>query len=192
MEINLVTGSRGFLCGHLYKHLTNPLDYGDVRRYYDIDHIGAVYHFAGPSDDYDFKDAEKTIDTIVNGTRNMLKVAKRNKAKFIFASTAGAETPNNVYCYSKLLMEQYIIDNYDDYIILRIPRVYDRSRKKGLMKKLRLSNIPKTDMDKTVEYITLQDFLQQTVTILNYKNIIYNYENIRSNTLEEIQKIYHG
>lgn len=187
MEINLVTGSRGFLCGHLCKHLTNTLDYGDVRRYYDIDHIGSVYHFAGPSDDYDFKDAEKTIDTIVNGTRNMLKVAKGNKAKFIFASTAGAETPNNVYCYSKLLMEQYIIDNYDDYIILRIPRVYDRSRKKGLMKKLRLGSVLENDMSNTIKYITIDSFLEQTLSITGHKNIIYNYNNIQIDNIHEIR-----
>jgi len=187
MEINLVTGSRGFLCGHLCKHLTNTLDYGDVRRYYDIDHIGSVYHFAGPSDDYDFKDAEKTIDTIVNGTRNMLKVAKGNKAKFIFASTAGAETPNNVYCYSKLLMEQYIIDNYDDYIILRIPRVYDRSRKKGLMKKLRLGSVLENDMSNTIKYITIDSFLEQMLSITGHKNIIYNYNNIQIDNIHEIR-----
>jgi nucleoside-diphosphate-sugar epimerase len=187
MEINLVTGSRGFLCGHLCKHLSNPLDYGDVRRYYDIDHIGAVYHFAGPSDDYDFKNAEKTIDTIVNGTRNMLRVAKRNKAKIIFASTSGAETPNNVYCYSKLLMEQYIVDNYDDYVILRIPRVYDKSRKKGLMKKLRLGHVSQNDMSNVVDYITLDLFLEQTLCAMHHKNIIYNYSNVQSCSIGKIR-----
>lgn len=187
MEINLVTGSRGFLCGHLCKHLIDPLDYGNVLHYYDIDHIGTVYHFAGPSDDYDFKDAEKTIDTIVNGTRNMLRVAKRNKAKFVFASTAGVESPNNVYCYSKLLMERYIIDNYDDYIILRIPRVYDSSRKKGLMKKLRLGHVSQTNMSNVVDYITLSQFLEQTLRAVQYKNIIYNYSGVQSNSIREIR-----
>ena len=187
MEINLVTGSRGFLCGHLCKHLTNPLDYGDVLRYYDIDHINSVYHFAGPSDDYDFKNIEKTIDTIVNGTHNMLRVAKRNNGKFIFASTVGAESPNNVYCYGKRLMEQYIVDNYDDYVILRIPRVYDRSRKKGLMKKLRLDHVSENDMSNIVDYITLNSFLEQTLSIIGHKNIIYNYDNIQSNSIREIR-----
>ena len=190
MEINLVTGSRGFLCGHLCKHLVDPLDYGDVCHYYDIDHIGTVYHFAGPSDDYDFKDAEKTLDTIVNGTHNMLRVAKRNNAKIVFASTVGVESPNNVYCYSKLLMERYIIDNYDDYIILRIPRVYDSSRKKGLMKKLRRGHVSQTDMSNVVDYITLGQFLEQTIAVLNHKNIVYNYENIQSNTIAEIYEKY--
>jgi nucleoside-diphosphate-sugar epimerase len=192
MEINLVTGSHGFLCGHLCKYLPNALDYGNVLHYYNIDYIGAVYHFAGPSDDYDFKDADKTLDTIVNGTHNMLRVAKRNHAKFIFASTVGVENPNNVYCYSKLLMEQYIIDNYDDYIILRIPRVYDKSRKKGLMKKLHLGHVSKNDMSNVIEYITLTSFLEQTITALNHKNIIYNYNNIQSDTIKEIHEKYKG
>ena len=187
MEINLVTGSRGFLCGHLCKHLIDPLDYGNVLHYYDIDHIGTVYHFAGPSDDYDFKYANKTLDTIVNGTLNMLNVAKHNQAKFIFASTAGVETPNNVYCYSKRLMEQYIIDNYDNYVILRIPRVYDSSRKKGLMKKLRLGHVSQNDLSNVIRYITLDSFLNQTISAAHHKNIIYNYTNIQSNTIEEIR-----
>ena len=113
--------------------------------------------------------------------------AKRNKAKFIFASTAGAETPNNVYCYSKLLMEQYIIDNYDDYIILRIPRVYDRSRKKGLMKKLRLGSVLENDMSNTIKYITIDSFLEQTLSITGHKNIIYNYNNIQTDNIHEIR-----
>jgi nucleoside-diphosphate-sugar epimerase len=190
MEINLVTGSRGFLCGHLCKHLPNTLDYGNVLNYYDINYVDAVYHFASPSDDYDFADSNKTIDTIVNGTINMLKVAQKNNAKFIFASTLGVESPNNVYCYSKLLMEKYIIDNYDNYVILRIPRVYDKSRKKGLMKKLRLHQISETEMQNTVNYITLPEFLQQTLAIINHINVIYNYNSIQINTIHEIHKKY--
>jgi hypothetical protein len=38
-------------------------------------------------------------------------------------------------------MEKYIQDNYDDWVILRIPRVYGKTRKKGLMKKLRLNMV---------------------------------------------------
>ena len=190
MEINLVTGSRGFLCGHLCKHLPNTLDYGNILNYYNINYVNAVYHFASPSDDYDFADSNKTIDTIVNGTINMLKVAQKNNAKFIFASTLGVESPNNVYCYSKLLMEKYIIDNYDNYVILRIPRVYDKGRKKGLMKKLRLHQISETEMQNTVNYITLPEFLQQTLTIINHRNIIYNYNNVQINSIREIYNKY--
>jgi nucleoside-diphosphate-sugar epimerase len=187
MEINLVTGSRGFLCGHLCKHLDDPIDYGNVLNYYRINHIGIVYHFAGPSDDYDFVNSNKTLDTIINGTRNMLRIAQENNAKFIFASTAGVETPNNLYCYTKLCMEKYIIDNYDNYVILRIPRVYDRSRKKGLMKKLRRGEVPMCDMDNVIEYITLESFLTQTLYALEYKNVIYKYSDIQPDILKNIR-----
>jgi nucleoside-diphosphate-sugar epimerase len=186
MEINLVTGSRGFLCGHLCKHLDDPIDYGDVLNYYNISHISSVYHFAGPSDDYDFADSKRTLDTIINGTHNMLRVAQENSAKFIFASTAGVEIPNNLYCCTKLCMEKYIVDNYDNYVILRIPRVYDRSRKKGLMKKLRRGEVPECDMDNVIEYITLESFLTQTISALEHKNIIYNYSDIQYDTIKNI------
>lgn len=187
MEINLVTGSRGFLCGHLCRHLDDPIDYGNVLNYYKISHITSVYHFAGPSDDYDFADSEKTLDTIINGTHNMLRVAQDNNAKFIFASTAGVETPNNLYCCAKLCIEKYIVDNYDNYVILRIPRVYDRSRKKGLMKKLRQGEVSEYDMDNVVEYITLDSFLTQTLSTLEHKNIIYSYNDIQYDVIKNIR-----
>ena len=190
MEINLVTGSRGFLCGHLCKHLTNCLDYGNILDYYSIRHIGAVYHFAGPSDDYDFLDAQQTLKTIVDGTLNLIKVAKENQAKFIFASTGGAENPNNVYTHAKKCMECYIQDNCDDYVILRIPRVYDKSRKKGLMKKLRQGDVSLQDMNKTVQYITLSSFIEQTLVASTLTNVIYNYTNLKSNSIKELRDMY--
>jgi nucleoside-diphosphate-sugar epimerase len=190
MEINLVTGSRGFLCGHLCKRLTDCLDYGNVLDYYNVNHIGAVYHFAGPSDDYDFLDAEQTINTIVNGTLNMIKVAQENNAKFIFASSAGAENPNNVYTHAKKCMECYIQANCDNYVILRIPRVYDKSRKKGLMKKLRCNDVPTQHINRTVQYITLSSFMEQTLVASTLTNVIYNYTNLKSNSIKELRDMY--
>ena len=190
MEINLVTGSRGFLCGHLYKHLANHLDYGNVLDYYTINHVGTVYHFAGPSDDYDFINAEQTLKTIINGTLNMIKVAKENQAKFIFASSAGAENPNNVYTHAKKCMECYIQNNCDDYVILRIPRVYDKSRKKGLMKTLRNGDVPAEHMNNIVQYITLPSFIKQTLVASTLTNAIYNYTNLKSNSIKELSSMY--
>ena len=149
-----------------------------------------IYHFAGPSDDFDFKNSKKTVETITIGTINMLELARKNKAKFIFASTKGVENPNNIYCYSKLLMEKYIQDNYDNWVILRIPRVYDKTRKKGLMKKLRLNMVIDDDMSIKIEYLTLNSFIKQTLKVVNQCNVIYNYSDTNVSTIYEIKDLY--
>ena len=190
----LVTGSKGFLASNLLKYLDKCNDIilydGDIRTHKQYHDIDTIIHFAGPSDDFDFKDSEKTITTIINGTINILKIVRHTNAKLIFASTQGVQVPNNIYCYSKALMERYIQDNYDNWVILRIPRVYDKMRKKGLMKKLRLKMVNKNDMFKNVEYITLDSFINQTLKVVNQRNIIYNYNNIRVNTIREIKDLY--
>jgi len=189
--VNIFTGAeRGFLGSNLKKHITgNNVDYGDILNY-KIIYCSNLFHFASPSDDFDFKDQENTIKTIINGTINMLRIAKENNAKFIFASTGGVDSPNNVYCCSKLLMEKYIQENYDNWVILRIPRVYDKTRKKGLMKKIRLNLIPEEDMGKKIEFLTLNEFIKQTLEVVNERNIVYNYKNLHCDTIANIKKLY--
>jgi nucleoside-diphosphate-sugar epimerase len=192
METNIFTGAeRGFLASNLKKHIKGAnINYGNVLLSKQYDNIDKIFHFAGPSDDFDFEDSETVVDVIVNGTINMLQLAKQTNAKFIFASTKGVETPNNVYCYSKLLMEKYIQNNYDNYIILRIPRVYDKTRKKGLMKKLRLNLVPEKDMNNQIEFLTLNNFIEQTLKVVNSENIVYNYKDLHCDTIANIKKLY--
>ena len=194
MKYNLFTGSeKGFLGSNIKKRVKgNNINYGDVleENIFLSKKFDKVYHFAGPSDDFDFKNTKKTIETITIGTMNMLEIAKNNKSKFIFASTKGVENPNNVYCYSKLLMEKYIQKNYDNWVILRIPRVYDKTRKKGLMKKLRLNLVSNKDMDNKIEFLTLDKFIEQTLKVDNQRNIVYNYKDLYCNTIKNIKKLY--
>ena len=188
---NIFTGGeKGFLAGSLKKQMEGiNCDYGDVLIYRYIN-VDKIFHFASPSDDFDFNDSKKVVDVIVNGTINMVQLAKQSNAKLIFASTKGVENPDNIYCYSKLLMEKYIQDNYDDWVILRIPRVYDKSRKKGLMKKLRLNLVPEKDMNNKIDFLTLNAFIEQTSKVVNDRNIIYNYNNLDCKTISDIKKLY--
>ena len=194
MKYNLFTGSeKGFLGGNIKKRVKgNNINYGNVleENIFLGKKFDKVYHFAGPSDDFDFKNTKKTIETITIGTINMLEIAKKNKAKFIFASTKGVENPNNVYCYSKLLMEKYLQKNYDNWVILRIPRVYDKTRKKGLMKKLRLNLVSNEDMNNKIKFLTLDKFIEQTLKVDNQRNIVYNYKDLYCNTIKNIKKLY--
>jgi len=193
--VNVFTGAeKGFLGSNLKKEINGwNVDYGDilVDNFYLPSKIDNVFHFAGPSDDFDFADEAKTIQTIINGTINVLNLAKKNNSKFIFASTLGVETPTeNIYCMSKFLIEEYIKNNYDNWIILRIPRVYDRTRNKGLMKKLRLDLVPQKDMTNQIEFLTLFDFIEQTLKVVNERNIVYNYNNLRFDSIKNIKKLY--
>jgi len=193
--VNVFTGAeKGFLGSNLKKEINGwNVDYGDilVDNFYLPSKIDNVFHFAGPSDDFDFADEAKTIQTIINGTINVLNLAKKNNSKFIFASTLGVETPTeNIYCISKFLIEEYIKNNYDNWIILRIPRVYDRTRNKGLMKKLRLDLVPQKDMTNQIEFLTLSDFIEQTLKVVNERNIVYNYNNLRFDSIKNIKKLY--
>ena len=192
--VNLFTGAeKGFLGSNIKKNVKGVnLHYGNVleENIFLRKKFNKIYHFAGPSDDFDFKDSKKTVETITTGTMNMLEIAKKNKSKFIFASTKGVENPNNIYCYSKLLMEKYIQENYDNWVILRIPRVYDKSRKKGLMKKLRLELVPENDMNNKIEFLTLDSFINQTLKVDSQRNIVYNYKDLYCKTIKNIKKLY--
>ena len=120
----------------------------------------------------------------------MVDIINENKGKIIFASSIGVEKPDNLYRQCKLLMEKYIQDNCNNWVILRIPRIYDKSRKKGLMKKLRLNLVSEKDMNNQIEFLTLNDFIKQTLEVVNERNIIYNYRNLKCNTIANIKKLY--
>jgi dTDP-4-dehydrorhamnose reductase len=90
----------------------------------------------------------------------------------------------------KLAMEQYIRSTYDNYTILRIPRVYDKTRTKGLMRKIREDKISKKDMHRRVEYITINQFLEQTLPLLDTDNIIYDYAIKEKNKIKEIKELF--
>lgn len=190
VPINLFTGGGGYLASALKQHVPGDnLNYGDVLVNDSTIHtFDIMYHFAGPSDVYEFKDSARVIDVIVNGTINMLNLTRKSSSKFIFASTAGVLQPDNIYCHCKLLMENYIKSAYNNYIILRIPRVYSKCRKKGLMRQIRDNTIPEEDMNNIVEYITLQDFINQTKPVLNETNITHEYTITNRNSIQEIKR----
>jgi nucleoside-diphosphate-sugar epimerase len=189
----LVTGEHGYLAHALITELgiNNVMSYGtDVREYRVFSDLDTILHFASPSDHDEFKDKQKTASTIINGTINLLKVAKYNNAKFVFASTMGVYSPviDDVYSTCKLAMENYIKSVYNKYVILRIPRVYSKCRKKGLMRQIRENTIPETDMNNVVEYITLQDFVNQTLPVLDQTNMTHEYKITQKKSIREIKQ----
>ena len=194
----LTTGSNGYLCGNLCNHLDyNFIHYTDDIRHIDVNKIqqhDELYHFACPSDKYDFINNKKLTTSIIDGTLNMINASKKFGSKIVFASSIAIERDPvkypgrewTVYGDLKLAMEHYIKSNCDNYIILRIPRVYSPCRNKGLMKQIKNNVIPEKDYNKEIQYITLQDFIDQTVPVLNENNLVFDYDITCKKTIGEI------
>jgi|TARA_B110000908_G_C10254729_1_gene454594 nucleoside-diphosphate-sugar epimerase len=189
----LLTGGNGFLGKHLCKYLSTNNDIivydKDIRLpITEILDIDTIIHLASPTDFEDLKDANKVVTTIIDGTLNMLNLARKTKSKFIFASTMGVYDKNLYYNYGncKLSMENYIINTYKEYIILRIPRVYDKSKIKGLMKQLRRGTVKESDLNNIVNFIYIDEFIDQTLKYINNKNGVYEYINIQQDTIRNI------
>lgn len=198
----IITGTDGFLGGHLYRILkpdNTVTKYNhDIRKPFDQkllpQSVDMIMHFAAPNDYVDLQDEHKTVTSIIDGTINMLNMSLIYPgSKFVFASSLAVETPKDVdYIYGncKLAMENYISSTHNNYLILRIPRVYDKSRKKGLMKQLRESTVPEEDYDKKINFLTLTDFLQQTIQHMSCVNSIVSYNNTKTKTIKEISNLY--
>lgn len=195
MSGSVMFTDRGYLSRSIVSEISSTVNItyypNDIRTITPIgDQIDTIMHFASPSDVYDFNDKEKVVTTIVDGTINMINIAKEHHAKLIFASTMGVYEGelSDIYTTSKLAMENYIKSVYNNYIILRIPRVYSKCRKKGLMRQIRDNTIPAGDMDNIISYITLQDFVDQTLPILRHTNITHEYEIKHKKSIREIKQ----
>lgn len=197
-----VTGGRGFLGSALVHTLKNTNEIHmydhDIRDRQSVSMIRAMdmmIHFACPSDTYEFQDEERLCTSLIDGTINMLSTARKYGALFVYASTMGVHdiSKDPLYRVGKLAMEMYIKSTYNNYIIIRIPRVYDRKRSKGLMKKLKLNQIPEKDMSNIVEYMKLSEFTSSVISSLPTLNpgrcgSTININATQRNTIEEIDK----
>jgi nucleoside-diphosphate-sugar epimerase len=189
----LLTGGNGFLGKHLCKYLSCNNDLivydKDIRLpITEILDIDTIIHLASPTDFEDLKDKNKVVTTIIDGTLNMLNLARKTKSKFIFASTMGVYEKDLYYNYGncKLSMENYIMNTYKEYIILRIPRVYDKSKIKGLMKQLRRGTVKESDLNNIVNFIYIDEFIDQTLKYINNTNGVFEYNNIQQDTIRNI------
>ena len=189
----LVTGFNGYLANELIRNLSRHdivlyrHDVRDLHMYSDID---MILHFASPSDNEEFNDIHKTSTTIIDGTMNMVKIAQANKCKLVYASTMGVYNPllTDTYCICKAAMDNYIRSVYNNYIILRIPRVYSKCRKKGLMKQIKNKSIPESDYNNVIKFISLESFVQQTLPVLTNHNQVLEYDVNMSMSIREIEQ----
>lgn len=186
-----MTGAKGYLGKHLVKELGSV--YCSEEDVYtlnqNINNYDLVIHFASPSEDFEFKDDNKTYRTIVQGTSNIVRLCKLYNKPLLYASSLAADLPENTICnygrYKKIA--EYIIQHSGiNYKILKIPRVYSKDREKGLMRKIRLGLIKEEDLNNKIEYIELEEFIKETLENINIDNSNYYYRNIIYSTLNEI------
>jgi nucleoside-diphosphate-sugar epimerase len=191
----LVTGHQGFLMQSLIPKLeeVNEVIYqnGDVRNKKSItEYIDMVIHFASPSDSFEFEDKKKTAQTIIDGTINMLDIAREHNAHFVYASSGAMFSPfENPYGLYKRAMSQYIEDTYDKYTILVIPRVYGVNKTKGLMKKLREDLVPEEDMDTMIEFWDIDDWVEYTLKYMLNQGYLH-YHSGRKESIKTIKELY--
>ena len=185
----LVTGERGFLLSSVINELDGEVisyEYGESYPNIDI-----VIHFASPNDRYEFQDKVNMAHTMVDYSLAVVEEARKNGAKFIFASSKAAGICADEYGVYKRFLEQYIEANIYDHLIYRIPSVYGSAREKGLMRQLREDNLDDpSDYDKEVEYLDIMDFREWFLeNIYNHGIVEYKGE-YRINTIQEVKNLY--
>lgn len=145
-----VTGESGFLLSNL-----------------DIDFSEYLVQFGSPIDSNSFENCFKLVSSVAD-TLEFIRVSNRFNKKLIFASSEAVLYDSDLYADCKREQENLIITKCHNYLIYRIPRVYDKTRKSGLMKTIRENQITNPNMK--LEYITLsefQDWVKQTIHIQN-------------------------
>ena len=95
--------------GHM-NHKANHIFQDVCKPYKDLPNIDVIYHIAAkariqPS----FEHPKATHDTNVTGTANMLELARKHNAKFVYAGSSSAyfDVHANPYALSKWLGEEY-------------------------------------------------------------------------------------
>lgn len=119
-------------------HIAKSID--DIYRINETYAISELWNFACPTDNFE-ANLDKLLDT-VELSRKCVKFCKENDVKLIYASSWGSQTIQFSTGYEKLygalkLVCEYISQQLQDALILRIPRVYSSDKNKGLIKELK-------------------------------------------------------
>lgn len=182
----LTVGEKGFLLSNILKNdiLKNTTPFQDFKG--DFNTVSELWFFGTP---IDTSNLERLFD--YSTFFECLKVCQTFKIKMVYASSYAVLYDDDLYSKVKSEHEEYIKVNLRNYLILRIPRVYDRSRNAGLLKLLKNNKVPETDMHKEVEYITLPMFLNFIETSKDSKGIVnypFTKDSICIDTIENIKR----
>jgi hypothetical protein len=196
---NITVGVSGYN-GFLASKLRTRLDIDWANRTTNIDYY---LHLGSPT----FTDAELTKENaqaMHRYVKETIELIDNLTVPIIFASTTGVDDiqldhkGSTCYNLAKLYIENYIINNCEKYIILRIGTVISKSLKDVLqMKPDRLqqriiqgnyTGIPLED-----NYLNVEEFVNTTANIIhNFKNgiVTYNLQKIKLSELIKIKDAY--
>lgn len=134
-----------------------------------IIHCGALTHV-----DYCEQNEQESYEKTVQSTKNLVEIAKKLNAKFVFISTdyifdgedgpyleTAPANPISIYGKHKLEAEQYVLDQIPDAIVLRITNVYgDEIRGKNFVSRI-------IEQAKNKQHLTLKLPIDQFATPIN-------------------------
>lgn len=132
-------------------------------------------------------DIKSETDEILHNKYSVGNIVNNYDYSDILKTLPVSDNLQDLYNTYKKIIEDLIIQNLDNYIILRIPRVYDKKSKKGLLN----PNNTDFDLEKYLDFITLNDFKKETEYIINSGyNGIYEYKCIQTKKIKDILKSY--
>ncbi len=195
----LITGSTGFL-GEELTTLLFRMGHSTIRfkgrvqdnlNYDNYKGIDIVLHLAAPSVKEDYLSDENVRSSIISGTDNMIKLSNRIGAQLIYFSSEAQNEAKDLYGTCKRISQNTVKEFCNDYKILVVPRVYDKTREKGLIGRIKRDEVPSKDFNKVVEYWTLEDFKKEFIKIFESQdNGIYEFGINNKNTIKELIDLY--
>lgn len=131
----LVTGSEGFIGGHVIKRLQDPVRYDieidrDIREGISVEReVEKVIHLAADSSVWG--SPESLMSHNIEGTREVVRFAREEGAKIVFASSMAVYSASNPYARSKIIAENMIDKSRAESDIYRLANVIGEGLPEG-------------------------------------------------------------
>lgn len=147
-------------------HIAKSID--DIRALNSTYKISEIWHFASPTDDFE-SNFDKLIDT-VQLTKACAEIANKHNIKLIYASSYAAMHVDSSWGLEKLyaalkVVNEFIVQQCNNFAILQIPRVYSFSKNTGIVGKLKSGNLKGVEPLEIRDFMTLDDFANAITTI---------------------------
>lgn len=167
----------------------------------ELEGVTKILFLSGPSDIDCFKDKVQTATSMVNDyifnidyIKNVCRTYNRDLPEIIFGSSIAAGEINEQeehieYGIYKSMMENYIKAHFENYRIIRIPRVYGKNRKMGLMKFLRERPL-ESFHDKKINFIDIDNFIPLLIKVIYVPKQPNDYSPGGTSCLERIVRFY--
>jgi len=155
----LITGWTGFLGKNFITKYSNKYEFEKIKKPYSLyrhrKDIDIILHLASPTEP---EDSEDLYNDILELSKTMLYLSVDIDAKFVYASSEAVYSDSTQYSKYKLKVSELVLC-YDNSVIV-LPRVYDATRTKGLIHKIKKSLVPLSDYDNIVSFIDLDEGLE--------------------------------